>query len=101
MRLEIMDEKRVRHQKVERTNSEKQETEEVNTEHGSSIPKNYKTKEKNSIMERLDQGHLHHLEVPMSRPGSEPGPPRWEESTLTKSYLNIVLKAFSIRNIHI
>jgi hypothetical protein len=27
----------------------------------------------------------------MSRPGIEPGPPRWEASTLTKIYSNIVL----------
>jgi hypothetical protein len=35
----------------------------------------------------------------MSRPGTEPGPPRWEASNLAKSYLNSVLIA--IRNIYI
>ncbi len=34
----------------------------------------------------------------MSWPGIEPGPPRWEESTLAKSYSNSVLIA--IQNIY-
>jgi hypothetical protein len=37
-------------------------------------------------MKRLDQGHLH------PKPG-EPGPPRWEASTLEKSHSNSLLIA--------
>jgi len=48
--------------------------------------------------ERLDQIHLHSkLEVP--RLGIEIRPPRWEVSTLAKSYWNSLL--ISIRNIYI
>jgi hypothetical protein len=36
------------------------------------------------FLEKLDEGHLHPLleqsETNMSRPGIEPGPPRWEAS---------------------
>jgi hypothetical protein len=38
-------------------------------------------------------------ETDMSRPGFEPGPPRWEASTQEKSNSNSLLKA--IRNIYI
>jgi hypothetical protein len=54
-------------------------------------------------MKRLDQGHLHPKtrgpRTDMSRPGIEPGRPRWEASTLEKSHLNSLLIA--IRNIYI
>ncbi len=47
-----------------------------------------------TTLKRLDQGHLHpKLEVPCPRPGVEPGPPRWEASTLEKSYWNSLLIA--------
>jgi hypothetical protein len=47
----------------------------------------------------LDQGILHpKLEVPrltcLSRPGIQPGPPRWEAITLAKSYSNSVIVLF-------
>jgi hypothetical protein len=52
------------------------------------------------INERLDQGHLHPLleqaETDISRPGIEQGPPRWEASTLAKSYSNSQLTAIRI-----
>jgi hypothetical protein len=40
-----------------------------------------------TLMERLDQGHLHpKLEVP------EPGSPRWEASTPEKSHSNTIIQ---------
>jgi hypothetical protein len=46
------------------------------------------------LVERLDEGQFHpKLEIPRI----EPGPPRWETSTLTKSYSNNVLIATVFR----
>jgi hypothetical protein len=49
-------------------------------------------------MKKLDQGHPHPKleisETDMSRPGIEPGPPRWEASTLEKSDWNNLLIGF-------
>jgi hypothetical protein len=54
-------------------------------------------------MKKLDQGHPHPKleisETDMSRPGIEPGPPRWEAGTLEKNDWNNLLIA--IRNIYI
>ncbi len=54
-----------------------------------------------NTMKRLDQAHLPpKLEVPdWHVQGIEPGPPRWEASTLEKSHSNSLLIA--IRNIYI
>ncbi len=46
-------------------------------------------------MKRLDQGHLRGPETDMSRPGIEPGPPRWEASTLEKSHSNSLFNSYS------